>query len=47
MSLNINGWETDDATEIRGVKLQRWVQLRASMQQNDVHILGLQEHHYN
>ena len=46
MSLNINGWETDDATKIKGVKLHRWVQLRASMQRNDIHVLGLQEHHY-
>ena len=46
MSLNINGWETDDATKIKGVKLHRWVQLRSSMQRNDVHVLGLQEHHY-
>ena len=46
MSLHIKGWETDNATKIRGVKLQRWVQLRASMQRNDIHVLGLQEHHY-
>ena len=46
MSLNINSSETDDATKIRGVKLQRWVQLRVSLNRNDIHVLGLQQPHY-
>ena len=46
MTLNTNGWETDNTTKIRGVKLQRWVQLRASLNRKDVHVLGLQQHHY-
>ena len=37
MSLNINGWETDDATKIKGVKLQRWVQLAKSQHAAERH----------
>uniref|UniRef100_A0A7S1N8S7 Endonuclease/exonuclease/phosphatase domain-containing protein n=1 Tax=Eutreptiella gymnastica TaxID=73025 RepID=A0A7S1N8S7_9EUGL len=46
MSLNINGLETDDLTRFRGIKRPRWIQLKASMSNNDIHVLGLQEHHY-
>ena len=46
MALNVNGLETEDVAMIRGLKPQRWVRLRSSMNRNEIHVLGLQEHHH-
>ena len=35
----------DEETRTRGLRLQRWTQLRGSLERNEIHVLGLQEHH--
>ena len=45
MSSNINGLMADEEMRMKGLRVKRWMHVRSSLERNDVHLLGMQEHH--